>query len=111
MHGTRSIQKLIENTTIPSHIQILVKSLNLQVCKLIKDLNGNHVIQKCLAKLSRNQNQFIYDAVSRQCISVATHRHGCCVLQRCLDYAVETQRVQLVKVVSHNALVLVQVKN
>ena len=68
------------------------------------------MIQKCLAKLSRNQNQFIYDAVSRQCISVATHRHGCCVLQRCLDHAVETQRVQLVKMVSHNALVLVQVK-
>jgi hypothetical protein len=24
---------------------------------------------------------------------VATHRHGCCVLQRCIDHASEAQKV------------------
>jgi hypothetical protein len=26
---------------------------------------------------------------------VATHRHGCCVLQRCIDHASEAQKVLL----------------
>lgn len=61
---------------------------------LIKDLNGNHVIQKCLHRLSAEHRQFIYDAVSEKCVEVATHKHGCCVLQRCIDYASASQKVK-----------------
>ena len=57
MHGTRSIQTLIENTTEPSQIKLIVDSLNSDPVKLIKDLNGNHVVQKCLAKLPDHYNQ------------------------------------------------------
>jgi len=32
----------------------------------------------------------------RRCVEVATHRHGCCVLQRCVDFADEGQRARLV---------------
>lgn len=60
---------------------------------LIKDLNGNHVVQKCLHKLSAEHNQFIYDIVSRNCIQVASHKHGCCVYQRCIDRATLSQKV------------------
>lgn len=62
---------------------------------LIKDINGNHVIQKCLHRLSFADKQFVYDAVSENCIEVATHRHGCCVLQRCIDFSAENQKVNL----------------
>ena len=94
---------------------------------LIKDLNGNHVIQKCLNKLAPEDNQvgspltlsfltdinvnptqFIYNAVAQNCVGVATHRHGCCVLQRCIDHAAESQRIQLVNEITFNALTLVQ---
>lgn len=61
---------------------------------LIKDLNGNHVIQKCLHRLSADHRQFIYDAITNNCIEVATHKHGCCVLQRCIDYASPSQKVK-----------------
>lgn len=60
---------------------------------LIKDINGNHVIQKCLQRLSFTDKQFVYDAVSAHCVEVATHRHGCCVLQRCIDFSAENQKV------------------
>jgi hypothetical protein len=94
------------------------------VVVLIKDLNGNHVIQKCLNKLAPEDNQvkspliisltyvkptqFIYNAVAQNCVEVATHRHGCCVLQRCIDHAAENQRIQLVNEITFNALTLVQ---
>lgn len=69
--------------------------MNPNVVALIKDLNGNHVIQKCLYRLSAENNQFIYDAVCENCIEVASHKHGCCVLQRCFDYATLSQKVTL----------------
>jgi hypothetical protein len=41
-------------------------------------------------------------------VQVATHRHGCCVLQRCIDHASEKQKVQLIHEITKNALTLVQ---
>ena len=52
--------------------------------------------------------QFIYNAVAAHCVEVATHRHGCCVLQRCIDHAADSQRVQLVTEITYHALPLVQ---
>ncbi|KAI8920633.1 armadillo-type protein [Entophlyctis helioformis] len=108
MHGTRAVQKLIEFVTSPVQIRTVVAALGMNVVVLIKDLNGNHVIQKCLNRLSHENNQFIYNAVTKNCIEVATHRHGCCVLQRCIDHASEPQRMQLVSEITYNALTLVQ---
>lgn len=87
---------------------MVVIALNTNVVTLIKDLNGNHVIQKCLNRLSSDDDQFIYNAVSQNCIEVATHRHGCCVLQRCIDHASESQKMQLVAEITFHALTLVQ---
>jgi len=77
------------------------------VVALIKDLNGNHVIQRCLNRLSSSNKQFIYNTVAANCVEVATHRHGCCVMQRCIDYATDQQKRQLVAVIVQNALQLV----
>ena len=44
-------------------------------------------------------------------MEVATHRHVCCVLQRCIDFANVQQRRRLVQEISTNALVLSQVLN
>ncbi|KAI9307592.1 armadillo-type protein [Cunninghamella echinulata] len=108
MHGTRAVQKLIEFLSTPEQIQVITSALNPSVVPLIKDLNGNHVIQKCLHRLSAEHRQFIYDAVSDKCVEVATHKHGCCVLQRCIDYASDSQKAQLVEEITRHALPLVQ---
>ncbi|TFK76682.1 ARM repeat-containing protein [Pluteus cervinus] len=116
MHGTRAVQKMIDflstrrQTDVRYNAQIhsIIVALSLHVVVLIKDLNGNHVIQKCLNKLAPEDNQFIYNAVAANCVEVATHRHGCCVLQRCIDHASDAQRVQLVNEITYNALTLVQ---
>ncbi|KAF9583401.1 hypothetical protein BGW38_009553 [Lunasporangiospora selenospora] len=108
MHGTRAVQKMIEFLSTSQQIAIVVMALNPSVVTLIKDLNGNHVIQKCLNRFASEDNQFIYNAISTHCIEVATHRHGCCVLQRCIDHASVSQKIQLVREITFNALTLVQ---
>ena len=62
-----------------------------------------------LQRLGPEDSQFIYDAACDHCMEVATHRHGCCVLQRCIDFANGQQRRRLVNEISSNALVLSQV--
>ena len=108
MHGTRAVQKIVESVSTGNEVEQVIAALRSSVVTLIKDLNGNHVIQRCLHHLNSNDNQFIYDAVSRHCVSVATHKHGCCVLQRCIDYATIAQKRQLVQEIVNNALELVQ---
>lgn len=57
MHGTRAVQKMIDNVTSAPQITTIIQALDMDPVSLIKDLNGNHVIQKCLNKLGHAQNQ------------------------------------------------------
>jgi hypothetical protein len=107
-HGTRALQKMIECITTHTQVEIIIDALRHRVVELIQDLNGNHVIQKCLNKLASPDNQFIFDAVGNNCIEVGTHRHGCCVLQRCVDHASGEQKLWLIQKITENAPILVQ---
>lgn len=107
-HGTRALQKMIEFISTESQVQIIIEALRHCVVDLIKDLNGNHVIQKCLNKLTPANAQFIFDAVGGACVEVGTHRHGCCVLQRCIDHASGDQKVWLIQRITEEAVTLIQ---
>ncbi|KAL9606417.1 MAG: hypothetical protein Q9179_000437 [Wetmoreana sp. 5 TL-2023] len=107
-HGTRALQKMIEFISSHEQIQTIIGALRDRVVELIQDLNGNHVIQKCLNRLSADDAQFIFDAVGLHCVVVGTHRHGCCVLQRCIDHASGHQKAQLIAQITSNAFALVQ---
>ncbi|KAI0479285.1 ARM repeat-containing protein [Xylariaceae sp. FL0804] len=107
-HGTRALQKMIEFVTTPEHVEIIIEALRNEVVELIQDLNGNHVIQKCLNKLTSVDADFIFQAVGNHCVAVGTHRHGCCVLQRCIDHASGGQKSWLVGMITQHATRLVQ---
>jgi hypothetical protein len=106
-HGTRALQKMIEYLTTKEHIAILIEAMEDKVVPLIQDLNGNHVIQKCLNRLSAEDAQFIFNDVGSHCVVVGTHRHGCCVLQRCIDHASGDQRARLIEQITNNCYSLV----
>eukprot|EP00755_Sulcionema_specki_P007770 Sspe_Gene.5678::Locus_1886_Transcript_1_1_Confidence_1.000_Length_2530::g.5678::m.5678 len=108
MHGTRAVQKVIEQLKTPEQIRIFVEAMAPHTVAMIKDLNGNHVIQRCLQKFGDDDKQFVYDAISRNVCEVATHKHGCCVLQRSFDYGNEAQKLQLIREVAKHCLLLVQ---
>ncbi|KAL4872731.1 hypothetical protein BDV12DRAFT_182759 [Aspergillus spectabilis] len=107
-HGTRALQKMIEFISTSEQTQTVIRALKDHVVELVQDLNGNHVIQKCLNRLSAEDSQFIYEAVGANCVTVGTHRHGCCVLQRCIDHASGEQRARLIAQITSNAFGLVQ---
>ncbi|KAJ9617021.1 hypothetical protein H2200_000742 [Cladophialophora chaetospira] len=107
-HGTRALQKMIEFVHTPAQVDTIIQALSPRVVELVQDLNGNHVVQKCLTRLGAERSQFIYDAVGNYCVIVGTHRHGCCVLQRCIDHAQGFQRAQLIARITHCAFDLVQ---
>ncbi|RDI87679.1 hypothetical protein Vi05172_g2273 [Venturia inaequalis] len=107
-HGTRALQKMIEFISTREQIETVKGAFEQDVVGLIQDLNGNHVIQKCLNHLKPVDAEFIFDAVGYNCLVVGTHRHGCCVLQRCIDHATGAQKAKLVGHVIQNAYSLVQ---
>ncbi|KAJ1298419.1 hypothetical protein BS78_01G451800 [Paspalum vaginatum] len=87
MHGTRAVQKLVETVGSREQIALIVSALKPGFMQLVNDLNGNHVIQKCLSNFGAEENKFIFEAAAANCFDMAVQRHGCCVLQRCITTA------------------------
>ncbi|KAL6937589.1 hypothetical protein ACO0RG_004100 [Hanseniaspora osmophila] len=58
-----------------------------QIIDLTNDLNGNHVVQKCIFKFPPLYYDFIIDSIidNDNIVKVSTHKHGCCVLQKLLS--------------------------
>ncbi|EOA39101.1 hypothetical protein CARUB_v10011845mg [Capsella rubella] len=106
--GTRVVQKMIATVKTRQQIALVKSGLRPGFLDLVKDLNGNHVIQSCLEFLGPNDNKFVFEAASKYCAEIAIHRHGCCVLQCCLINSVGPQRERLVAEISRNALHLSQ---
>lgn len=93
-HGTRALQKVIDRMNNNYQLSLLIKGLKPYIIDLIKDLNGNHVIQKILNKYTPENCQFIYDSINEDLLTVATHKHGCCVLQKCLNHVNPAQLIE-----------------
>ncbi|CAA2960772.1 pumilio homolog 2-like [Olea europaea subsp. europaea] len=107
-HGTRVVQKLIETLKTRKQISLAIAALEPGFLALIKDLNGNHVVQRCLECFTNEDSKFIFVAAANYCVDIATHKHGCCVLQRCISHATGEPWENLVAEISANGLVLAQ---
>ncbi|OWB56665.1 hypothetical protein B5S28_g2574 [[Candida] boidinii] len=107
-HGTRACQKLIDCLQTSTHFKLLQESLSPYIVNLIQDLNGNHVIQKCIQKFQNGDLQFIIDSICGNMVQVSTHKHGCCVLQKCLTKSNHAQINQLGQEIIRNAIILTQ---
>jgi len=109
MYGCRVIQKALESVD-ESDLPKLLSEFQNNVLSLIHDQNGNHVIQKCIevlsqkAKAAHEENEetkakffgeqidFIVEDVLDNLAILACHPYGCRVLQRILEYCVESQK-------------------
>lgn len=107
-HGTRVVQKLIETLKTRQQISLVISALEPGFLALIKDLNGNHVVQRCLQCLSNEDNKFIFVSAAKYCVDIATHQHGCCVLQRCISHSNGQYREHLVAEISNSGLLLAE---
>jgi hypothetical protein len=120
LHGTRSVQKVVELCSVDEQqagqergaeetaADILTAALAPAAARLCIDSHGNHVIQRILLKLGSKHTKFVFDAVAASVSDVARHRHGCCVIQRCLDSPPSEARTHLVRRIVDKALELMQ---
>lgn len=121
LHGTRSVQKVVElcaqddqlspgerGEDTESAAQVLTNALAPAAARLCIDSHGNHVIQRILLKLDPRHSKFVFDAVAASVGDVARHRHGCCVIQRCLDSPPNESRSNLVLRIVDKSLELMQ---
>ncbi len=107
-HGTRALQKLIERISTRKQRMLLERYLAPYVVALIGDLNGNHVIQKCVQRFRDSDLQFIVDQISANIVPVSTHKHGCCVLQKLLNKCNMQQIEQLGEQIVQHSLALME---
>lgn len=117
VHGTRVVQKLLECMEENQEFKHVEEAFTVFVITLAKDVYGMHVVLRCLhrippmdplAEADTPSNSFIFNQIITNIVSVATHKHGCCVVQWCIDYANPEQRQALVNVIVENALELAQ---
>ena len=69
----------------------IVKELEGNILRCVKDQNGNHVIQKVIECLPAEQLAFIVEAFNGQVMQLSTHPYGCRVVQRVLEHCIEEQ--------------------
>jgi len=114
VHGTRVVQKLLECMEHAEEFRYVSDAFQQFVITLAKDVYGMHVVLRCLHRIPAESepdvpnNGFIFQQIVSNIVSVATHKHGCCVVQWCIDYANPYQRNALVDVIVENALELAQ---
>lgn len=64
LFSTRVVQKLIQIMKNTQQISLLMIALKPGMVELIKDANGNHVVQRCLQCLNNEENKvyFVFPA-------------------------------------------------
>merc|ERR1712195_76455 len=97
-----------DGTSDETASDVLTKALTPAAARLCIDSHGNHVIQRILLKLGHKHSKFVFDAVAESVGDVARHRHGCCVIQRCLDSPPGPARSNLVCRIVDKSLELMQ---
>jgi hypothetical protein len=104
MYGCRVVQKAFEHVLLDQQAS-LVKELDgpkMQILKVVKDSNGNHVVQKAIERIPGKHIQFIVDAHRGQMAKMSTHQYGCRVIQRMLEHCdPSTKRVVLDELLDH----------
>lgn len=101
-----------------------IASLNMQVVDLIIDIHGNHVIKSLLiglkaaerpedqdnlgSHLSSHYTDFIFKACIHNCVLIAKHKHGCNVIQRCLEKGSRAQKLEIANYIIYNIQHLIE---
>ena len=105
-HGTRVVQFLIGFLTTKELQNYFIEIIKPYTIHLLKELNGAHIIQKVLLAYP-NSCEEINKIIIENCSFLATHRHGCCVLQKFIDGNYKNFEKNLIQNLIDNTLMLI----
>ena len=92
-YGTRVVQSIIE--VIESH-DLLLSFINVvqpYLLEAIKDINGNHSIQKLITVVDNIYFDFLYKCIDDNLEDIINNKFGCCVVQQLICYSNINQKV------------------
>ena len=105
-HGTRVIQHLVNFLKNKDLVDFFLNVLRPHVIPLLKELNGTHIINKFITEHPECAGQ-INNIIVTNSSALATHRHGCCILQRLLDGNDKKLKDDLIQNLIQNFFVLI----
>ena len=105
-HGTRVVQNLINYLNTPELADLFLKIIKPYIISLLKEMHGTHIINKFLLKFPKYMGE-INKVILDNCCSLATHKHGCCFLQKILETPNNPLKHELIKNLLDNCLILV----
>jgi len=93
-YGTRVFQKMLEYITHDSELEIIKEYVTNNVFSLVKDTNGNHVIQKILQIYPNEKNSFILKEIEENIVEISKLKQGSCIFQKVLEYSKAVDKVR-----------------
>lgn len=114
------MQTLVENLAnncgeFHNELMTLIAELEKQVLLLCTHNHGNHVVQTFLVRFRASDvpsdadkpgsedfgqyTEFVFRACRNWPIEIGTHKQGCCVMQRCLEKGLHSQKIELAQVI------------
>jgi mRNA-binding protein PUF3 len=90
------LQQALEHVLVEQQ-EDMVEELRPHLMQIMKDQNGNHVVQKVIATCPRMCVPFMMDNVRGQISSLSAHNYGCRVIQRMLENGTEVERRELLE--------------
>lgn len=84
-----------------------MKELEPEILKVVKDQNGNHVVQKIIELVPRQHIDFIMNCFKNRVCELSTHGYGCRVIQRVLEHGAEADKVVIMAELHQHAQQLI----
>ena len=115
-YGTRALQKMLENLSSimnEDDINILLKFSQGNIYQMIKDINGNHVIQSIIESI-KNKDYLspIYKEMCENIVSVMKTKSGsCCVFPKILSNINEEDSDKMINCIIDNIEKLINDEN
>lgn len=83
----------------------LYEQIKINTLDIFKDVNGIHLIQKTIKNIPELKI-FIFETAKNNLVQIATNKHGCCVLQKCLELADKAYKESLINQIIENSIIL-----
>ena len=95
-HGSRVIQKLLDRIYNVSHLMnIFNECLKNSMLEIFLNQSSTHIIIKYISLIKYPNNQLIYSFIVENIFFIATHKHSCCTLQKCLEEGNNIQKKEI----------------
>ena len=95
-HGSRVIQKLLDRIyNVPNLMTNFNECLKSAMLEIFLNQSSTHIIIKYISLIKYPNNQIIYKFIVDNVYYIATHKHSCCTLQKCLEEGNSYQRKEI----------------